>query len=188
MAHVKVWFYDIGWVLAKVELSRAFERFSASSGKPVGELRDIFEKSGINHVYEEGKISSEEFHSRAAALMGLRMGFSEFASAWCDVFTENKRETMRLARLKRYCRVFLLSNTNEMHYKFLNDFIPALRLADGAALSCRLGCSKPGKEIYEAALKLAGAAPDECVFVDDMPANVEGGRAAGIRSLLFNIR
>ncbi len=54
---------------------------------------------------------------------------------------------------------------------------------DSAYFSCDLGVVKPDPEFFRRILTDLGAAPDEVFFVDDTPANVEGGRTAGLRAL-----
>jgi FMN phosphatase YigB (HAD superfamily) len=54
-----------------------------------------------------------------------------------------------------------------------------------AVFSCNHRLVKPEAAIYRLCLDLLGKEPGDCVFLDDSPVNVEGGRAAGIASLLF---
>jgi epoxide hydrolase-like predicted phosphatase len=55
---------------------------------------------------------------------------------------------------------------------------------DAVVLSGREGLRKPEAAIYLLAADRLGAPPDRCVFVDDMPANVEGARAVGMTGVL----
>jgi 2-haloalkanoic acid dehalogenase type II len=60
-------------------------------------------------------------------------------------------------------------------------------LLDGTVTSAQTGSRKPDPEIFRAALKLSGCAPDEALHVGDTPEeDVEGARAAGIRALLID--
>lgn len=52
-------------------------------------------------------------------------------------------------------------------------------------LSCHCGAVKPEPVIYQRLLEDAGLRPGEAVFLDDLPANVEAGRRAGLRALRF---
>ena len=54
---------------------------------------------------------------------------------------------------------------------------------DTAYFSCDLGVVKPDPEFFRRILADLGAEPDEVFFVDDTPANVEGGRTAGLRAM-----
>jgi HAD superfamily hydrolase (TIGR01509 family) len=47
---------------------------------------------------------------------------------------------------------------------------------------------KPSSKIYEAAIRAAQCAPDECFFTDDIPDYVEAARAHGIDAVTFESR
>lgn len=52
---------------------------------------------------------------------------------------------------------------------------------DGMVISSEVGASKPHPRIFEAALRMAGALPSECLHVgDDLKADIEGAQAAGV--------
>jgi 2-haloacid dehalogenase len=56
---------------------------------------------------------------------------------------------------------------------------------DVRVLSWHCGAVKPEPAIYHRLLEDAGLRPGEAVFLDDLPANVEAGRRAGLRALRF---
>ncbi len=61
------------------------------------------------------------------------------------------------------------------------------RRIDFILISARVGVRKPARRIFERALELAGAAPDEALHVgDSVPEDVHGARAAGIRPVLID--
>ncbi len=61
-----------------------------------------------------------------------------------------------------------------------------LGLVDGVVSSAELGEAKPAPAVFQRALELAGAEPEEAVHVGDSLENdVEGARAAGIRPVLL---
>lgn len=50
-----------------------------------------------------------------------------------------------------------------------------------------VGILKPDPRIYEIALDRLGTAPDETVFIDDQPFNIEGAEQAGLRTVWFDV-
>ena len=57
---------------------------------------------------------------------------------------------------------------------------------DGVVASAAAGARKPDPAIFQSALALAGAEPEQAVHVGDSPAeDVAGARAAGVRALLL---
>ena len=54
-------------------------------------------------------------------------------------------------------------------------------------VSEEVGVKKPNPEIFQYALKKAGATPDESIVIgDEMAVDIDGARAAGIDQILFN--
>lgn len=53
----------------------------------------------------------------------------------------------------------------------------------GATYSCEIGILKPNPGIYASTLKKLGVTPEEAVFVDDLPHNLFGAQALGIRGI-----
>lgn len=51
--------------------------------------------------------------------------------------------------------------------------------------SCYLGISKPHAEIYQIALDVAQRPPEQCVFIDDRPMNLEAPRNLGLHTIHF---
>ena len=44
---------------------------------------------------------------------------------------------------------------------------------------------KPEKEIYEELIRRYGIVPEEAVFIDDLPGNIEAAKEFGFRTVLF---
>ena len=57
---------------------------------------------------------------------------------------------------------------------------------DGTIISADEGVMKPGAEYYLRALNRFGLKAEECFFVDDVPANVEGAAYCGISGAVFH--
>ena len=82
------------------------------------------------------------------------------------------------------CRLFVLSNFD----KRLRTILAGHGLDpwfEGMIISSEVGASKPHPRIFQAALRMAGARPEECLHVgDDARADVEGATAAGMQAYL----
>lgn len=50
-----------------------------------------------------------------------------------------------------------------------------------------IGVRKPAPEPYLAVAGALGLPPESCLFVDDLPVNVEGARAVGMRAVHFDV-
>jgi len=206
---IKTVFYDLGNVLINIELDNSLRLFAAArpfacqpgcvAGTPSasggganedrslpGKIIEAFIDHPAHIKYERGLISSEEFFRLISLEYKLKMDFDIFRKTWCEIFTENKIETSRLLRVKEKVKIYLLSNTNEMHFEYIMKTYPSIAAAHGAVLSCRTGFRKPEKQIYEEALRIAGVRAEESVFVDDRPDNVAAACAVGIKAVVYD--
>ncbi|MCR5617564.1 MAG: HAD-IA family hydrolase [Clostridiales bacterium] len=82
------------------------------------------------------------------------------------------------------CGIYVLSNASDLFYVYFPKFLP-LDFFNGVFVSSDHLMLKPDVEIYNAFLEEYGLKGDECLFVDDMEANVAGARAAGMNALQF---
>lgn len=60
-----------------------------------------------------------------------------------------------------------------------------LRRFDAVAISAEIGVMKPDVTAYRSVLAMLGMAAPTCVFIDDVPANVEAAQAVGIHGIVF---
>ena len=82
------------------------------------------------------------------------------------------------------CTTAVLSNTNELHWNTQPDHDVLQRSFDREYLSFRIGVVKPDAAIYEHAVDDLGVDAAQVLFLDDNQVNVDGARAAGLRSEL----
>ena len=76
--------------------------------------------------------------------------------------------------------IYLLSNaSSDFHER--RSGIPALSLFDGVIISADHKLLKPEKEIYEKLYETFSLKPEECFFIDDVQANIDGAAATGMQ-------
>ena len=56
---------------------------------------------------------------------------------------------------------------------------------DRLVLSHEVGHMKPDQRFYQACVAAAGVPASSCLFIDDLPENVEGARRAGLTGLRY---
>ena len=81
-------------------------------------------------------------------------------------------------------KVYLLSNASARFFDRYLDY-PALTLMDGYFISALYKLLKPQPEIYGAFCKKFNVKAEECFFIDDMPANIEGAKNYGMSGFVF---
>ena len=84
------------------------------------------------------------------------------------------------------CNVYLLSNfPKRLWEKEEAEKFAFTKLVDGKVISSFVRMIKPDREIYEYLLETYGLNPEESVFIDDRPKNVEAAKALGMKGIVF---
>lgn len=81
-------------------------------------------------------------------------------------------------------RTAVLSNADTTLTQRLRD-VGIHELFDAVVCSADVRIAKPEPRIYALAAEAIGLPPGECVFIDDLEANVEAARAAGMQAVQF---
>lgn len=81
-------------------------------------------------------------------------------------------------------RLYLLSNASVSQHVYWPTF-PISRWFDGKLISCDHGIVKPNPEIYRLFTDQFRLIPEECLFVDDQPANVAAAIQCGWSGIVF---
>jgi putative hydrolase of the HAD superfamily len=137
---------------------------------------------------ERGEIDFARFHTTVMDILDTRIPAKEFRRIWCDIFTLN-RQMVELGRtLSDRYGTWLVSNTSRAHYDWILAKFPEIAFYKGAALSFELGVMKPAEEYYEKIIEKFGLDPTRCVFIDDLPENVEAAVQAGMWGIIFTGR
>lgn len=84
-------------------------------------------------------------------------------------------------------KLYVLSNMSKEFIAFLRRF-PLYGFFDGEVVSCEELTVKPEPRIYRILLDRYGLVPDETLFIDDRPANLEAAARFGIRTHLFRYK
>ncbi len=82
-------------------------------------------------------------------------------------------------------RIYLLSNASAAQHRYW-PLVPASILFDGKLISCDVKVVKPTWEIYHLFTEKFGLNPEECLFIDDAPANVAAAVACGWQGIVFH--
>lgn len=179
-------FLDLGGVLYGLDYRGMLRRFCRRCRKTPEDLHDLFYDFDLYHHYETGSISSHEFYKTVVDRLSCALEFDEFARLWNSLLVKRKSMFRLAYRLKERVGLLVLSNTNEMNAGFIDSDIR--ELTDKVVYSYQVGCLKPAPGIYEEALRLSGAVPEQTLFIDDRKENLKGAEALGINTHHFHNR
>ncbi|MEV5237935.1 HAD-IA family hydrolase [Streptomyces cinnamoneus] len=167
---------DTGWV------PRWEERLELPLGSVHERMRDVWRAGSI------GSISEREVHEQMAARLELDARQTEalMADLWVEYLGTPNEELIAYVRgLRGSCRLGILSNSFVGARERETALYHFDELVDQIVYSHEIGIEKPDLRAFEVACASLEVQPESCLFVDDVAANVEAARAAGMQAHLF---
>jgi putative hydrolase of the HAD superfamily len=177
---------DFGGVLT-TSMRESFAQFVRAEDVDGAHLHQVlftdYDSGGIVHGVETGAVTMEEFERELAAKLKTKSGSAVEATGLVKRMFQGAHVDARMVEAVRRARghgfkTALLSNSwgNRDSYRFEHFDT----LFDAVVISGEVGIRKPDPEIYALAARELDTAPQHCVFVDDIAANVRGAVAAGM--------
>jgi HAD superfamily hydrolase (TIGR01509 family) len=189
---IKLFVFDLGNVIlpfehrqiaAKLhETSRIQDRFT-----PDDLFKFLFDMDrGLVNPYEEGLMSSVDFFAKLREKYKLELEYDEFKDIWNIIFQEDSEVNKAILYLKnKGYPVFLLSNTNELHFSYIMERYPIVHSLDEWILSYEVGAKKPKQKIFDTIFEKTDTTRGEVLYVDDVPEYVEAAINYGLQGLVF---
>jgi putative hydrolase of the HAD superfamily len=176
---------DFGGVICTFDYRIFCKRLARRIGRHAEEIYAAVYGSDLHAQFEQGRLTGPEYHRRVMGLFGADVPYAEFFPMYGDIFTEIPGTCELLRRLHPRYPLYLLSDTNEIHFGYVRETVEAVRLFDQCIVSYEVGAMKPEPRIYQEALRRSGMPADACVFIDDRPGNVDGARRVGMHAFQF---
>jgi len=139
------------------------------------------------HLYDNGRLPEDQLEPSLLPLLPEedRGIASRYLKEWIDTYgvIDGAPQLLEDVRAAGY-RTYLLSDFPPCFsvlwdkYEFLHHF-------DGRVVSCEVGYSKKDGVIYDILLEKFALDPAECIFIDDIPRNIQIGEEHGIPGILF---
>ncbi len=163
-----------------------YESYHAVMKAWVAGAYDVAGEDNPIHVLERGECSNEEFERMLAAQIVRRDGLPVAAEGLLDrmfaatVLSEPMQDLLRGVR-RAGLKTALLSNSWGIS-AYPADLLA--ELFDAVVISAEVGMRKPEERIFLHAASLIGLEPAECVFIDDIEANIQAAEALGMTGVL----
>ena len=179
--------FDFGNVLGFFSHRRAAEQLAAYGAAGSADAIQSYLFNGqLEDDFESGLLDSAAFRALVRDRCRLTCDDAQFDTAYADMFVPNSETCELLPELRKRYRLVLLSNTTVLHSRwFLRQFADVVANFHGVVLSHEVGVRKPHPRIYEHCLALADCQASECLFVDDLPVNIEAARACGWQGIVY---
>jgi HAD superfamily hydrolase (TIGR01509 family) len=187
MKDIKNIIFDLGGVILNIDTRKtamALEKLG------VRDLRVHLSRPSLVsffNEYESGKIDDNAFVAKLQSLAAEGTTEQNIVDAWNALLLDFPAERIELLRsLRKKYRLFLLSNTNAIHY---NKFQQQIYLQTGSYLedffeqtyySHTIKLRKPDVACYQFVIRESKLNPAETIFVDDSEVNLTGAKEAGL--------
>ncbi len=178
--HIKVITFDLGNVLVAADHFRFCRPFAALVGLTPEEVYTAVFGSDLEPGFDTGRLSSEEFYQRLMDRFRLALPYPQFCDLWNDIFSPLEGMEQTTARLAARYPLYLLSNTNPLHFQYIKERYSLLRHFRRFILSYEVGSRKPEAGIFQALIREMGLPPEHCLFLDDKLPFVEAARTHGL--------
>ncbi len=174
--------FDVGGVFVKGK-SEDFFRKSA-------EFLDLDpEKNHIDKkVWDDlmrGTVSLRDFVRKVLGVTVPEGKVDDLLKIWFNNWTLDPEMVEFAKKLKKNYKMYVLSNVDGESNRKFGRHKMQLDFFDRVFLSFEIGMIKPDREIYEYVLKEINEEPENCVFIDDRPENIEGAEMVGIQGIVF---
>ena len=179
--------FDMGNVLIHFDRRVFLDRLEVSEEDKQLLLREVF--LSVEWVQmDRGTLAEPE----AEALMCRRLperlhsAVHSLVSLWDEPMLPVAGMAELVEELKRNgYGIYLLSNASIRQHAYWPK-IPGWQFFDGKVISADEKVMKPHPDYYRIALERFSLNPEECFFIDDVPANIEGALYCGIPGAVFH--
>ena len=176
--------FDFGDVFINLNKSK----FENNINENFGGLTKNKPLTELFNTYEKGLISSEEFITRILHKFP-KLNRNEFVNTWNSIIADfpfYRVEFLKQIQKSNRFKLFLLSNTNDLHIDYIKTNIPFYEefksCFDKFYLSQEINLRKPDKSIFEYVLRTNKINAEETLFIDDTLDHIKTAQSLGIKT------
>jgi len=182
--------FDFGGVIYQINHEKQIEAFNALGLSNFEHYYSQALQKPLFADFEKGLITEKEFRTEVKAYLGLNLTDDQIDETWNSILVDYIQESIDLLlKLKEKYRLFILSNTNSIHYKlYINQFTEKYgydfnSFFDQTFWSFQIGKRKPDKEVFQFVMANGKMKPNESIFIDDSVQNTIASVNAGMPAL-----
>lgn len=191
MAQLKNIIFDLGGVLLNLDVPRCMDELEQIGLHEVRKWMTGTNEAGFFKEYESGLLSTVQFRDKIRQWVGHDLSDEKIDGIWnCMLKDIPTHKLDLLLDLKRGYNLYLLSNTNELHWqvcigKFEYKRMHVQDYFTRIFLSFQMHQVKPDTGIFQTVLSEAGLIAEETLFVDDSMENCRAAASLGVNILHY---
>ena len=188
MNNISAIIFDLGNVILNLDMSRTMKAMSRIMGI---ESTDYFSLSPFDDIfygYEKGTLSTSQFVDALYEKAAIKVTRDDIIDAWNALLLDIPEDRVKvIEELSKHYRLFLLSNTSELHADYFEKIVPGNRnfhsLFEKVYYSHIIGCRKPDERAFNIVLQENNLDASSTLFVDDRDDNIEAAKKLGFKTL-----
>jgi len=184
--------FDFGGVILNIDYKKVVEEFAKLGIDNFDSFYSQHEQQNLFDEFEMGFISPTIFRKRLNKIFNKQITDNELDYAWNSILIDLPESRIKLLeKVKNNYKIFLLSNTNKIHY---DSYIKQLieigyddfnQIFEKAYFSFRMGLKKPDIKIFEQVFKEQNLEIDKTLFIDDSQQHIESAKNLGLQTYLL---
>lgn len=185
--------FDLGGVIYDIRYENIADRFRTYGLQDFEQYYTKLSQTPMIDQFEEGRITPAEFRDYIRSISPIALTDEQIDDAWNAILIEiPKIRWQLLGGLRIKYNTFLFSNTNQINYdRFMDEetkkygFNPFEVSFKKAYFSQLMHTRKPKPDGFQMIIDENNLNPDETLFIDDNPANVEAAKSLGLHTYLM---
>jgi 2-haloacid dehalogenase len=178
--------FDIGGVLIDWDPRYLYRKIFDDPERMEWFLREVCTPAW-NLEQDRGRPFADAIAERIALYPDHADAIRAFDERWAETVSEAIQGTVEILEALRRAKIpnYAITNFSAEKFEVACEAFPFLGKFDGIVVSGAEKLIKPDPKIYRLLLERYGLKAGDCLFIDDVPKNVEGARAVGMQAVQF---
>jgi HAD superfamily hydrolase (TIGR01509 family) len=182
--------FDLGGVFIHIDYVATINEFEKIGFNNAASLYSQSEQAELFQQYEIGSVSTAHFINKLLPLSNESISPNQVVHAWNAMIGSVEPNSVSvLKELQGKTRLFMLSNTNELHLSVVErewnkvSTLPMNNFFENVHLSHQLGMRKPDQITFKEVCDINRLIPKNTLFIDDSIQHVIGAQNAGLQTI-----
>ncbi|MBP9096038.1 MAG: HAD family phosphatase [Ignavibacteria bacterium] len=185
MQAYKALIFDLGNVVFNVDMDLISIHWAERSGIPYEVIKKYFEADKNFDKFERGDLTEEQYRKITNENLEMNLNEKDFDDGLTALYLDETHDINSLLKeLKMNYRIIALSNTNIIHKRvWRKKYKDTMDEFEKIFSSHEINTRKPETEPYLIALDYLKMKPEEVIFLDDKPENIEPAKTLGMKTI-----
>lgn len=185
--------FDLGGVILNIDYQLTEKAFKSLGLQDFSKMYTQAAQTGLFDNYEKGNCSTPYFINALLDFLPPNTSANKVVAAWNAMILDFPIQNLKLLqKLKNKYRIFLLSNTNDIHLQAVNRALKKVSNENNLSgffektyYSFEMGMRKPDAEIFNKVCYENSLDYQTTLFIDDTERHILGAKEVGLKTHLL---